>query len=79
MSDTFSQQRARRKREFLENWRRENNRSSLSSVFNQFEQEERSFKVDAHRYGNQRRAKAREKALNRRSLRHTHLQYDLEE
>lgn len=71
MSKTFSTDWAREKRIFLRNNRKNYGENSDASEFNVYVKIERAFKVDAVRYGNQRKSQAVAKVLQRRRARRT--------
>jgi hypothetical protein len=71
MSKTFSTDWARQKRIFIRNNRKTSGESDASSECNVYAIVERSFQVDAVRYGNQRKAQAVAKVLQRRRDRRT--------
>lgn len=76
MGKTFSSDRAHQKRHFVRQNKDRYADETKSSELNIFDVIERSFKVDAVRYGNHRKWKANEKVEQRRSDRRKFKQYE---
>lgn len=76
MGKTYATDAAHQKRHFVRNNRKNYGEGADNSQNNIYDVIERSFKVDAVRYGNQRRMQAHAKVDQRRSDRRTFKQYE---
>ncbi len=76
MGKTYATDAAYQKRHFVRNNRKNYGEGRDASEYNVYDVIERSFKVDATRYGNQRKAKAIAKVEQRRSDRRKFKQYE---
>lgn len=76
MGKTYASDRAHQKRHFVRNNRKNYGEDSDASEYNVYAVIERSFKVDATRYGNERKSQSRAKVDQRRSDRRKFKQYE---
>lgn len=78
MSKTFSTDKARVKRKMNKSLLKASNGGHLDRI-NQAYAEMEKLEIDGHRYGNERKAKAKEKVISRRLLRRSNNDFDLDE